>query len=104
MINRILIIALTIVLVSCGELEEELLFEQLKVSELVQKESDIAKVYDGYEHGALAKSLYNGDDAPLRKSVLTLRKLKSGLPLKTKYYFNPQDSLVKFVLYIIYVG
>ncbi len=88
-----------ILLLGCTEKHEELLFEQVSIAEVRAQEGSMSKVYEGYEHGTLAKSFYPGSKILLDQSLVTVRKLKLGLPLKTKYYFDPADSVVKFVLY-----
>lgn len=86
-------------LAGCKGKQEELLFDQLSISQICNQEQSLSKVYDGYDHGVLAKSFYPKENVTLDKSLLSVRKLKLGLPLKTKYYFSPSDSLVKFILY-----
>lgn len=80
---------------------DEITFEQQKVDFYRDFEkAQESKQVEGYEHGKVAEGFFpNPQGLELRHSLMYYRPDASLLPLKSKYYFTPKDSLVQFIVY-----
>lgn len=97
--NSLLFFLLMILISSCDDSGDQFFFQkQKKISFFREKEKAISKIYEGYNYGKVTEE-YSSDSADLDHALFSLRNEINGIPLKTKYFFDAKDSIVRFIVY-----
>lgn len=101
--NLVLSIMFVFLLISCTgkvKIEEELFLQKgSNVSFFEENEKLISSINEERKNGKLIKIVPDASTLNLDNSLVSLRKKIVNLPLKTRYYYHPEDSIVDVVIY-----
>lgn len=96
-------LVLMVFLFSCKgkvKIEEELFLQKgSPVSFFEDNEKFISTVNEERKNGRLIKIVPKADELNLSYSLVSLRNKVVNLPLKTRYYYHPEDSIVDVIVY-----
>lgn len=98
-----LIFTILLLLFSCQgkvKIEEELFLQKgSNVSFFEENEKMISTINEEIKNGKLIKIVPNAASLNLDHSLVAQRTKVTNLPLKTRYYYHPEDSTIDVIIY-----